>query len=95
MQKIGSKFIVPTRIPLVSVRIKPTLRKIIKNSYDVEKQLFLVDLILILCLTSMQNFMKKIQSLTHKTRNLCLQGKRDPVVAKAGHANQAYIGGGP
>jgi hypothetical protein len=61
MQKIGSKFIVPTRIPLVSVRIKPTLRKIIKNSYDVEKQLFLVDLILILCLTSMQNFMKKFE----------------------------------
>lgn len=40
-------------------------------------------------------FHEKIRSLTHKTRNLCLQGKRDPVAAKAGHANQAYIGGGP
>jgi hypothetical protein len=61
MQKIGLKLVFPPRFPLFSVRTKPTLRKITKNSYDVEIILFFVGLILILCLTIMQKIMKKFE----------------------------------
>jgi len=38
---------------------------------------------------------EKIQSLSHRNENLCLQGKRDLVAGKVRNAYQTYIGGGP
>ena len=38
---------------------------------------------------------EKIRSLSHQTRNLCLQGKRDQFGGKVRISVQTYIGGGP